>query len=351
MGIPDWAPNVHPAIVHFPIALFIIGFVADLIALTGFRRVQMRRFSSTMYILAGVTTVATFFSGEQASDSVLPSAEANPVLTEHSDLGHYMLWFGVVYAVLRIADLVLVRNDKLSIYVPLVVLGAAGCYLLYETAEHGAELVYKHGVGVVAAAEASSISIPLPSSGSDAGINVSANGSWSWAANHPATWKDGFEWLAGSPDSIEASLVSRPDGRLVLSLTLTDADVLFVAGKPLPGVQVDAEWNLDYFDGTAALVHNLTAADNYHYVEFGNGVMSQGRVQSGQVAPFDTQAWSLEGWHVVRAVGHGTHFRGYAGGRLVTHGHGPAADAGRVGLRLRGSGKVQLSGVVVSALE
>jgi uncharacterized membrane protein len=261
IGLPDWAPNVHPAIVHFPIALFVIGLVSDIVALTGFKREVLRRFSSTMYVLGGVATVATYFSGKNAADSVLPSAEANPALTEHADLGYYMLWFGVVYAVLRIVDLLLNKAGKLTIYVPVVVLGGAGFWLMFETAEHGAELVYKYGVGVLAAAEASSVSIPLSSSGDGSALNVSPDGSWSWSANHPGTWKESFDWIVGDPDAAEASLVSRPDGRLVLALSLSDADVLFVAGGDLAGVQVDAEWNLDDFDGTAAVVHNVTGAD------------------------------------------------------------------------------------------
>jgi uncharacterized membrane protein len=351
IGLPDWAPNVHPAIVHFPIALFVIGLVSDIVALTGFKREVLRRFSSTMYVLGGVATVATYFSGENAADSVLPSAEANPALTEHADLGYYMLWFGVVYAVLRIVDLLLNKAGKLTIYLPVVVLGGAGFWLMFETAEHGAELVYKYGVGVLAAAEASSVSIPLSSSGDGSALNVAPDGSWSWSANHPGTWKESFDWIVSDPDVVEASLVSRPDGRLVLALSLSDADVLFVAGGDLAGVQVDAEWNLDDFDGTAALVHNVTGADAYHFVEVGSGAMSQGRVQSGQRSGFDTQDWSVSGWYAVRAVGHGTHFRGYGAGRLVTHGHDPAAEAGRVGLRIRGSGRLLLSGMVVSALE
>ena len=30
--LPEWLPNVHPLVVHFPIALLIVALVADVVA-------------------------------------------------------------------------------------------------------------------------------------------------------------------------------------------------------------------------------------------------------------------------------------------------------------------------------
>jgi uncharacterized membrane protein len=40
--VPEWAPNVHPLVVHFPIALVIAAALADALALAVRRRARQR---------------------------------------------------------------------------------------------------------------------------------------------------------------------------------------------------------------------------------------------------------------------------------------------------------------------
>ena len=73
--------------------------------------------------------------------------------------------------------------------------------------------------------------------------------------------------------------------------------------------------------------------------------MRQGRVRDGAVEIFDDATVGADAFAggpvALRVVSYTTHFRGYLGGELVTHGHGDAAAAGRSGLLLDGSGPLR----------
>lgn len=54
--LPEWAPNAHPLVVHFPIALVVVAAVTDAVALVVRRRAYR---------------VAAYVTGQEASESVM----------------------------------------------------------------------------------------------------------------------------------------------------------------------------------------------------------------------------------------------------------------------------------------
>ncbi len=88
--LPDWAPNVHPLVVHFPIALIFIAILVDISSVIFKRQIWIKYSAIMLYTLGTATALAAYLSGRQAADSVLLPPMANPVLNHHSDLAEHL---------------------------------------------------------------------------------------------------------------------------------------------------------------------------------------------------------------------------------------------------------------------
>jgi len=339
--IPDWAPNLHPMIVHFPIALLLAAIGADLMALVLRRWTWLRPATVALYVVGGASAVLTYFTGTWAAEAVSVPAAAEAVLSEHADLGWWTMWFFGVYALVRLGVHLWPRTrSRLGVRAGLLVLALGGGYLLYETGDHGAEMVFRHGVGVQApqAAEASV----------DPGLTVGESG-WRWRPQSDTAWADRITWLEGAPSDVESRLDTTDTGTVSLQLT-SQAPVLFVVPDTLGAVQVTAELNRDDFQGTVSLLHHVQDARNYDLFAVGEQTAQYGRRSEGEVSVFDEATVKTDGWQTFRSVGDGTHFRGYRDGEMIVHPHGDAAAPGVVGLHLEGRGTVRLRRLTAEAL-
>ena len=64
--VPDWAPNVHPLVVHFPVALLAVAAFVDAVALAVRRRHPWVRASAVgLYALGALGTAAAFLTGRE----------------------------------------------------------------------------------------------------------------------------------------------------------------------------------------------------------------------------------------------------------------------------------------------
>jgi uncharacterized membrane protein len=181
--LPEWAPNLHPMLVHFPIVLLIIAVLFDLAALI-FKKYNWLRFTADLlYILGGLAAIITYLSGKQAASSVhIPSA-AYPTLSTHADWALKTVIFFAVYALSRLYLSQKKYTQRGVIPLLLFFVGLAGIYLLVETGGHGAELVFRYGVGVQAE-ENSGNQLekmqPQIELLAKSGIIRQENGSWQW---------------------------------------------------------------------------------------------------------------------------------------------------------------------------
>ena len=67
--LPDWAPNIHPMLVHFPIAMLVIAVFLDFFYLI-WKKDWLRNSVMTLFIFAVLASLVTYLSGRQAVDSV-----------------------------------------------------------------------------------------------------------------------------------------------------------------------------------------------------------------------------------------------------------------------------------------
>lgn len=148
--IPEWAPNVHPLVVHFPIALVIAAALADALALITGRR-PFRVAAAALYVAAATGALAAYLTGNAAEETVEVAGAAVGALNAHADWAGYTVWLLGAYGLLRLGVAVWDRRDRRLLHLPLAALGLGVVFLVWQTAERGARLVFEYGVGVHAA--------------------------------------------------------------------------------------------------------------------------------------------------------------------------------------------------------
>ena len=136
--------NLHPLLVHFPIALLIASFLFDLIAALSKRDTfEKAAFWNLTFglIAAAVTAVA----GLQAEESVPPFPAMRETVERHETLAFITLGAFALLFLWRVA-----KGGKLFVRfrVYYLLLAFIGVLSLSATAYYGGELVYKFGVGI-----------------------------------------------------------------------------------------------------------------------------------------------------------------------------------------------------------
>lgn len=145
--LPEWAPNVHPMLVHFPIAIFITAIVTDLSHLL-WKKEWLRKTVTSLFVFAALAALATYFSGKQAIDIVSVPMRAELTASNHADWGLYTLLYFSLFAVTRAFLFWKGLDRKTGVAILLFCGGLAGAALIGKTADLGGKLVYKYGVGI-----------------------------------------------------------------------------------------------------------------------------------------------------------------------------------------------------------
>ena len=146
---PDWAPNIHPIVVHFPIALLTTAIVVDLVSLFMRNRALVRDAATWLYCLGAAVAILAYFTGRSGADAMVLPARVTPFVNQHSDWAFRTTWFFAFFASSRLAVSYILPPKPLTLVVAFAV-ALVGLVMLIETAEHGAMLVFQHGLGVQA---------------------------------------------------------------------------------------------------------------------------------------------------------------------------------------------------------
>lgn len=351
--LPDWAPNVHPMLVHFPIALLYIAVLLDLVSLLFRKQVWLKQSAVLLFVLGAIGVGAAYLSGRQAADSLDIPALVQPFVTDHADWAWRTLLFFGFYGLIRLIIAIQKWDSKSWLSGALFVLGVVGLFLIYETADHGAELVYRFGLGTKKEA-ASEVSPEQSAQKAPSATNITVHetGSWNWVPG-PGEGEnplEGFRWLEGSPQDVALALMEDPVQGQVLKISANDKSFLIAAGSKLKSVQAEVLINLDGFSGSFMLTHHIQGAGTYNFVALEKGVLKLGRMENNLPRIFDQSPVQVQGWAKLRAVGDGSHFRGYIDGKLFAHGHADELPPGYVGFRAAGSGDVLLKSIEVQSL-
>ena len=149
--VPSWAPNLHPLVIHFPIALLIVAALADLVDTVVGRPAWLRTAGTALYALGTVGAVVACVSGQQAADTVLMSGMAHSIVVAHRTWAFATTFYFGVLVVVRLVLAFKGTPAGRGLRILLLAAAVVGVAGLQQTAERGGRLVYEHGVGVIGA--------------------------------------------------------------------------------------------------------------------------------------------------------------------------------------------------------
>ncbi len=360
--ITTWTslPNLHPALVHFPIVLLPVAVLCEVAGLTeAGRRRGARGLAVWLWVAAGLTAGLAEWAGEEAADSFadLP-ARTLAALGNHSDWGHYTWWTLGALAVLRIALAWWARGEAPRPAWPfgvLVLLGLGAVGMTFYTADLGGALVYEHGVGVRAGA-ATPEPTPAPSPETppvdDDGPALSR---WVEGGHGGGTWTP----LPGDADALGSVLRAAPGSSLAgvnatppepgappgLVLDVDGQALLVLPGEP-GDVQVTAELELLGFEGRIGLAHHVRSAREAGLLTVtvpagGFALVTRRGDDADKRLDDATQALPAGPFRLAVSAA-GRHLRGTLDGKLVVHGHEPALPGGACGMLVEGRGRLRI---------
>jgi uncharacterized membrane protein len=151
--IPD---PLHPAVVHFPIVLILLGAVAAIVA-AFWRGGHLPRFAALLLGLGALAAWAAVESGESSGGLLeTGSAQMEGLVDAHQTWAKRTLAVTIVGAVAAVASALAGRWPRIARGVAAVaaLASAAAAYSVYETGHRGGALVYHHAAGVEVAANA-----------------------------------------------------------------------------------------------------------------------------------------------------------------------------------------------------
>lgn len=353
--IPDWAPNIHPMIIHFPIVLLIIAVLFDALGLIMKNIKQttglywLEKSALVLYLFGTITLVAAFLTGRSAEDGLNIPSNIIAALTDHADWAEITLWFFIIYTAVRFtASFVL--ESKILIVLPLVLIGLAGIFFLYQTSDKGAKLVFGHGLGtgnlITELVEDTNVqtSETLP----DTSFIINPDGSWTFIASPAAIeiLRNKFDWVKNSIADLN-SLFDTNNNALMFH---PSDQVMFIQKGEIGSIEMKVNINLDDFNGELELVHHYLDNNNYDYLRIGNGKIALARKSNGQVRIFEEGSYTGKGWIEVKKISDRTHFRGYVNYKMLVHGHDSEPKAGSSGMLINGQGSFLMKKLEVMSL-
>ena len=138
--------HLHPMIVHFPIALLIVGFLTDIAGLI----IKRELFTQTgfyLLILGALGTMAALLSGEMAGDGIAEQGLLKQAIEQHEGAAELSIWLVGITAGIRII-LVLLKKYSGILKIAVLVLFFASVLSIARTGYYGGKLVYEHAAGV-----------------------------------------------------------------------------------------------------------------------------------------------------------------------------------------------------------
>lgn len=144
-------PNIgefHPQLVHFVIALGVVGVLLRIASLAG-RGAWLNPAAAALIILSAGFSIAAAKSGDQAHGPAERVPGAREAVQEHEQWGNRTRNLLIVLAGVEMLALIWSSHRAGRVLRVLsAATGVAALFFIYETGEHGGELVYSYAGGI-----------------------------------------------------------------------------------------------------------------------------------------------------------------------------------------------------------
>lgn len=137
--------HLHAIVIHFPIALLIIGFLTELVSLF-LMKPFFKQMAFYLLLLGTFGTVVSYLSGDAAGEG-MEGGSLGRAIELHEEAATIALWLTITTAVLYLLVFIFKYNRK-WVRVVGVLLFACVVGAIARTGYLGGQLVYKHGAGV-----------------------------------------------------------------------------------------------------------------------------------------------------------------------------------------------------------
>jgi len=175
---------------------------------------------------------------------------------------------------------------------------------------------------------------------------------WIPSGTGPELLQSDFHYITGGTENISPEVLQVTNETSVLQLTTDGTPTAFVFHSTYGNIGMAVLLNVKDFNGTVQLIHHVQNTSNYEFVAIHKSKMKLGRVVEGIETIFDEDDFgNTDDWINLRVSAAGTHFKGYIGGKNITHGHGDKMKDGYAGIMIEGIGKVLIKSIEVSPLE
>jgi len=143
--------NLHPRIVHFPVAFLILYSVFEISGVI-LKKDFLNKAAYLTLIFGIITALMSVLTGNQAQEAAKlilsgKSIGISEALERHEEFATITLWYFTALFILR--TYLLINKKFINKWKYLFIgLGLIGCYLIYSTGYYGGQLVFKHGIGI-----------------------------------------------------------------------------------------------------------------------------------------------------------------------------------------------------------
>lgn len=137
--------DFHPLVIHFPIALLLVGCISDAIGILG-QRDHLQQVGYALFALGALATIPAALTGNHAANTAQHIAHITEDLDWHDTLGTATALVAVILTLIRTH---LVFKKQFTGSVPYIYLLGAfiAVSLVCASGYTGGRLVYDHGAG------------------------------------------------------------------------------------------------------------------------------------------------------------------------------------------------------------
>lgn len=137
--------DLHPLIIHFPIALLIVGVVCDVIGILG-QRVFFQKMGYTLFALGAIASIPAALTGDQAAHVAQHIPNITADLDWHDTLGTATALSAVIITLIR-THLTFKKQFVGPVQYAYLILAIVTAILVSASGYTGGRLVYDHGAG------------------------------------------------------------------------------------------------------------------------------------------------------------------------------------------------------------